>query len=443
VNFIRTAFRVLLLAIVVAGLTACGQPGTRREQAPVVAPPAVNAEDGTPAPAHDEVAGWAAVESGIHGDATRGKALIAKYECNRCHAGTGQPAPDFLHQCVGCHQRIEARTLPFPKEKLDEWRRQTRHYITTPSLAALGRTLRPSWVVSFLHEPVKIRPHEEEWMPQLRIPESDARDMAAFLTMGAEAPRAASMADADAARGKEIVSRKGCFLCHEFTGASRADVTMEVPPMAAEAFATGHSQAPDLRITRARFRPDALAKWIRDPSSVRDGALMPALGLTEEEARDAAAYILSTPLAPEPPPEPPLVRLPVLERHVAYEEVAARVFRRSCTHCHADPGPNGDPGPGSTGGFGFAPRGVQLLSFPGTQLGFIADDGVRRSLFAREPALDRLGGTRLVAALVARHEEVAGRPVPEVRGMPMGLPGLSPEDIQLVETWVSEGAPRL
>jgi cytochrome c2 len=280
-------------------------------------------------------------------------------------------------------------------------------------------------------------------MPQLRIPESDARDMAAFLTMGAEAPRAASMADADAARGKEIVSRKGCFLCHEFTGASRADVTMEVPPMAAEAFATGHSQAPDLRITRARFRPDALAKWIRDPSSVRDGALMPALGLTEEEARDAAAYILSTPLAPEPPPEPPLVRLPVLERHVAYEEVAARVFRRSCTHCHADPGPNGDPGPGSTGGFGFAPRGVQLLSFPGTQLGFIADDGVRRSLFAREPALDRLGGTRLVAALVARHEEVAGRPVPEVRGMPMGLPGLSPEDIQLVETWVSEGAPRL
>jgi hypothetical protein len=28
-----------------------------------------------------------------------------------------------------------------------------------------------------------------------------------------------------------------------------------------------------------------------------------------------------------------------------------------------------------------------------------------------------------------------------VRGMPMGLPGLSREDIQLVETWASQGAP--
>jgi len=130
----------------------------------------------------------------------------------------------------------------------------------------------------------------------------------------------------------------------------------------------------------------------------------------------------------------------LLERRVSYEEVASQVFRKSCTHCHADPGPNGDPGPGSTGGFGFAARGVRLLSFRGTQLGYIADGGARKSLFLREPALERWGGSRLVAALVARHEETSGRPVKEVRGMPMGLPGLSAEDIQLVETWVSQGA---
>jgi mono/diheme cytochrome c family protein len=197
--------------------------------------------------------------------------------------------------------------------------------------------------------------------------------------------------------------------------------------------------APDLRLARERVRPDVIVRWIVDPKSVRPSAEMPALGLSEDEARDAAAYILRVPLA-KPEPAPAFQRLPVLERRVTYEEVAARVFRTSCTHCHADPGPGGDPGPGSTGGFGFAPRGVQLLSYRGTQLGYRDGKGGRRSLFTPEPALDGLGGSRLVAALVARYSEVAGNPVAEVRGMPLGLPPLPAEDIQLVETWVAQGA---
>jgi hypothetical protein len=108
-------------------------------------------------------------------------------------------------------------------------------------------------------------------------------------------------------------------------------------------------------------------------------------------------------------------------------------------HCHADPDADGDGGPGSTGGFGFKPRGVRLLSLASTQLGYIDDHGARKSLFAKEPDIAQYGGARIVAALVARHEEIAGRPIPEVRGMPMGLPALSREDIQLVETWAAQG----
>jgi cytochrome c2 len=445
--------RVALVAMTLAGIAACGQNGSRDRGSS--AAPSAEAHDvpegvsctrdacALPAAAHDDLGDWVDVERSAAGDATRGKALVARYECNRCHEGTGQPAQAFERQCVGCHQLIAAEKLPFPREQLDSWQKATRHYITTPSLATVGRTLRASWIASFLHEPVKIRPHEEEWMPRLSIPEGDARDIAAFLagTAGASEPRPVPV-EGDVARGKEIVSRKGCFVCHEFTGAARADVAMELLKVPSEQLAKGIVQAPDLRLARERFRPDAVARWIQDPASVRADAIMPTLGLTEQEARDAAAYVLRTPLAAPPRAEPPLVRLPLLDRHVSYEEVAARVFRKSCTHCHADPGSSGDPGPGSTGGFGFAPRGVALLSFPGTQRGYLAEDGARRSLFAREPELDRWGGARLVAALVARHEETSGRPVAEVRGMPMGLPGLPSEEIQLVETWVSEGAPR-
>jgi hypothetical protein len=52
------------------------------------------------------------------------------------------------------------------------------------------------------------------------------------------------------------------------------------------------------------------------------------------------------------------------------------------------------------------------------------------------------GGTpRLIAALLARHAESNQTPNSEVRGMPLGLPALSAEQIQLVESWVAQGKP--
>ena len=63
--------------------------------------------------------------------------------------------------------------------------------------------------------------------------------------------------------------------------------------------------------------------------------------------------------------------------------------------------------------------------------------GARRSLF--EPLAD--GTPRLVAALLARHDEANQAPNRAVRGMPLGLPALNAEEIQLVETWVAEGKP--
>ena len=42
---------------------------------------------------------------------------------------------------------------------------------------------------------------------------------------------------------------------------------------------------------------------------------------------------------------------------------------------------------------------------------------------------------------MARHSEQAGTPNPEVRGMPLSLPALLVEDIQLVESWVAQGRP--
>ncbi len=382
---------------------------------------------------------WQEVEaSAVKGDVARGKALVARFECNRCHLGTGDTPQPFDRDCARCHRAVAAGTLPFPRERLDAWRKATRHFIHTPSLATVGTTLRATWIAKFLVEPEKVRTHQEEWMPRLPLTEVQAHDIAAFLTAGAAEPAAATKGDA--ARGADVVARKGCLVCHAFTGA-KAPSAVLMPAVAADELARGMELAPDLRLVRTRVRPDVLAQWIRDPRSLRKDATMPTLDLTEEESRDAAAYLLEVPLAPAPS-TPPFVRLPVLTRPVRFEEVATRVFRASCAHCHADAAlaRQADPGPGSTGGFGFARRGVQLLSYAGTQAGYLPS-GVprRRSLLTPESELESLGDSRLVAALVARHEEVAGRPVKTVRGMPLGLPPLDAESIQLVETWVSQG----
>jgi len=205
--------------------------------------------------------------------------------------------------------------------------------------------------------------------------------------------------------------------------------------------------APDLALARARVQPGRLADWIQDPQRTSPGSLMPAPGIASVEARDLAAFILRTPLRPPDravrasQAAAPLPRtvLPVLRRPVRFAEVTERVFQRTCRHCHSSPDlALGDGGPGNTGGFGFSPRGLDLSSYVGIASGALDDTGRRRSVFRR---LDD-GTPALIARLRARQAEEAGLFDPEVRGMPLGFPALTPDELQLVESWVTQGRPR-
>jgi hypothetical protein len=165
---------------------------------------------------------------------------------------------------------------------------------------------------------------------------------------------------------------------------------------------------------------------------------MPALGLSADDASALAAFIVTTPLAARPSPDVP-VRLPVVARAVKWDEMEARVFRDTCWHCHSEPDfARGDGGPGNSGGFGFAGRGLDVSSYASISAGSLDDTGERRSVFAPLPD----GTPRLIAHLLARHVEVAGGSVPGVRGMPLGLPPVPLETIQLVDTWIANGRPR-
>jgi cytochrome c1 len=319
-----------------------------------------------------------------------------------------------------------------------------------PSLAT--GYYRPEWLERFLLEPHDLRPNLPATMPRLAMKAEEARDIAAYLGKapeaqghdagGADAGHARVLEGANLERGGRLLQEKGCVTCHVLSGALLAAPSASTPSTTVRARERGGGPpavialAPDLRHARERFDVPTLITWITDPDSVRRvRPNMPKTPLALDEARDIAAYLVKVELSPPATREIP-ARLPLLKRRVRYDEVAEKVLQKTCRHCHAEPDDAlGEGGPGNTGGFGFAPRGLVLAEFEGVAAGSLDDSGERRSVFTKMAD----GTPLLVRALLARQAEEAGRPDPEIRGMPLGLPALTPEEIQLVETWTSGG----
>jgi len=368
-------------------------------------------------------------------------ALLARHECRRCHEGTGEPAPPLAKACVGCHRRITGGTFEARRDLIVRWNRNLVSLRQAPSLAGVGARLRRDWVRAFLLAPSDARPALAATMPRLALTPNEADALARALVPNDD--RGDVSPAGDVARGARLYARLRCGTCHAFTG---ADVDAVARP---GIVARGEGErappdaialAPDLALARARLRPGRVAAFIREPQVANADTLMPATPMSAAEAEDLATFVLRAPLRPAPPPpSAPLPVLPLLARPVRFAEVQSRVFDRVCRHCHAAPDfALGDGGPGNTGGFGFPPRGLDLSSYEGIASGAFDDKGRRRSVFAANAD----GTPAMVARLRARRDEEIGRADPALRGMPLGLPALSPEDLQLVESWIAQGRPR-
>jgi mono/diheme cytochrome c family protein len=377
------------------------------------------------------------------GSAEHGRDLVLKYECNRCHDGTGHPAAVQGKHCVHCHEDILAGRFEASAATLARWKPRVKELADAPSLEATGKRFARRWIEQYLLQPSDLRPHLHQYMPRLAVTSDDARDIAAYLAPEAEPPPSATLASdpaiagADLGKGRHLLETRGCGSCHVMTGVA-AVPSSTTPAMDGRELERAQKLAPDLRVTRERMTPARLVAWLADPKRVKPDSAMPRIVLTGEELKDLAGYLLTAELT-APPTRPKLERLPVLARKVLFKEVDDKVFHRTCWHCHSEPDyAIGDGGPGNSGGFGFKPRGLNLSAYAGIAAGFVDDKNERQSVFTT----DKEGVPRLVRALLARHDEVGGASTGEVRGMPLGYDPLSAEEIQLVESWVAQGRPR-
>ncbi|HEY0462801.1 MAG TPA: c-type cytochrome [Polyangiaceae bacterium] len=412
----------MLLACAGALFGACSQPSAQQERAkPELG--AVEAALATNAP-----------ETSTHADAARGRELVEHFECNRCHEGTGLASAPLAKNCFSCHEQIMSGKFPVSASALARFRPHVVSARAAPSLTALGARFEERWIIDYLLAPRDLRPALTPSMPRLPIAPAQAAAIAAYLTADRAPAAAPSAALGSERRGRELMDQKGCTTCHAFSGVPPFTPSGASPEGSDAALAA--ALAPDLRFTRERFRREQLVPFLLNPRALKPDTRMPNFGFSQDEAADIVAYLLGAALALEP--VAPFVRLPLLTRHVSFEEANRQVFSRTCHHCHTDAeSAGGDGGPGNTGGFGFAPRGVSFSSHASILAGYVDAQGERRSLF--EPLAD--GTPRLVAALLARHDELRSTVRDSVRGMPLGLPPLSAEDIQLVESWVAQGKP--
>jgi cytochrome c len=97
--------------------------------------------------------------------------------------------------------------------------------------------------------------------------------------------KAARLTGGDPKRGPALIRQYGCGACHKVAGVSAASGRVG-PRLSAMSLQS--------RIAGAQSNtPDHLVQWIVDPKAVKPDTTMPRTGISEQDARRVAAYLLS------------------------------------------------------------------------------------------------------------------------------------------------------
>lgn len=91
------------------------------------------------------------------------------------------------------------------------------------------------------------------------------------------------VAGGDAKRGAAVIEQYGCGSCHTIPGVRNAKGLVGPPLLwwSRRTFIAG--ELPNT--------PEGLVRWVRSPQSVEPHTAMPTLGLSDQQARDVAAYL--------------------------------------------------------------------------------------------------------------------------------------------------------
>lgn len=211
-------------------------------------------------------------------------------QCLKCHQGTVEvPKADRLNAglrlierygCIGCH-------------KIKGWEHLRK---VGPELSTIAGKTTEDWIYRWIKEPKAFRPTRmpQQWgvrTADKRSPELDARDDAeanaavAYLMERSSRQTYPDPPKGDLESGRRTFESVGCLACHR-VGDDRRGV--EGPTMG-----SFRAHGPNLDGSGSKLYAGWLYAWIRNPKGQWHDTRMPNLRLSEKEAADIAAYLMS------------------------------------------------------------------------------------------------------------------------------------------------------
>lgn len=207
--------------------------------------------------------------------------------------------------CIKCHQGVERLPLG---EKLNEGRDLVQNYgcyachkiegwqhlrKPGPSLKKItAKVPSKEWVKNWIWAPHAFNPKSK--MPQFfdqpnnSAPEFKKKNIAEVNAMAEYIVKTAKdykplqrYAGGSAAQGKELIETVGCVGCHMVEGID--DKWNKV----------GARKGTYLTNLGSKVDPDWLVSWLKQPNHYQEDTIMPSFRLTDREANDIAAYLLS------------------------------------------------------------------------------------------------------------------------------------------------------
>jgi cbb3-type cytochrome oxidase cytochrome c subunit len=231
--------------------------------------------------------GWKALH---HWDTPMRPAPYTEAGCFECHSGASQTkSAETLNLglavieragCYGCHQ-------------IEKYEDRSR---VGPSLRHVADKVSPEWAYHWLNDPKAFREHT--WMPSF-FNQSNNADMKERTDQEAGAmiqylikessdfkkPHS-TMPTGNPERGLELANSLGCQGCHMLEGESYPDkLTLN---------SLRRQQGPNLTGLGTKTTALWVYNWLKDPKSYHPETRMPNLRLSDQEAADTAAYLVSS-----------------------------------------------------------------------------------------------------------------------------------------------------
>lgn len=241
--------------------------------------------------------------------------------CNKCHSRemkleyaprlTKAKRMVFDLGCYGCHEIAGYENA----ERVG------------PDLTHIVFKTTPDFVYRWLRNPDAIRPHTR--MPNPRFTHEEAEASTAYLFAVSKQAGTNSYTPVpmtrkgSAKRGEQLIRTVGCLGCHVITPHDREirknDMFYDI--------------APDLSIIGSKVNARWLYDWVKNPKHYNPKTRMPNLRLSDQEAADIVAYLMTRRVELPDYPDEPVFNDP------AKIELGKSIIRNfGCHGCHVIPG---------------------------------------------------------------------------------------------------------